>query len=289
MGNRKQVRVAASGVRSRQNAWFRCKRCAGAISATVLAAILTAPEASFAQDVLYKPSSASPPRFSFVKARSVFHDCKALERRDLKFPELDKVNLSDDAYQLAFKDGKSTSWLNFNRLSEPIVLRTGSGAEPRFAIKTSSNTATGSYTLMFSKGGSLEHAKQCADAVYALSIGAPLETAQQLAAFEEEARRYRDTATKPALPEELRKLRIEAELAIREKRFEDAADRYEEALRAAPWWPDGHFNRALVLAELGWHAGAARSIKKYLALVPQASDARAAQDRMYEWESKARR
>lgn len=109
------------------------------------------------------------------------------------------------------------------------------------------------------------------------------------AAFQEHARRYREAPVKPLLPEDVRRYKVQAEHAIASKRFDDATERYEQALRLAPWWPEGHFNRALLLGELGRHQEAIVEMKRYLALVPNAPDARAAQDKIYAWEGEVTR
>ncbi len=80
---------------------------------------------------------------------------------------------------------------------------------------------------------------------------------------------------------------MQAEFAIEQKRFDDAVNHYEDGLRVAPLWPEGYFNRALVLGELSRYAEAIRAMRKYLLLSPDAPDARAAQDRIYQWESAA--
>lgn len=103
--------------------------------------------------------------------------------------------------------------------------------------------------------------------------------------FQQELVRYRSLHPKPTLSEETRRLKIQAELALREKRFFDALDRYEEALHISPWWPEGHFNGALIFAELKDYKSAIQAMNRYLQLVPEASDARAARDKIYEWES----
>lgn len=118
-----------------------------------------------------------------------------------------------------------------------------------------------------------------------LAPAAP-EDPQEVAAFEKEATAYRALAVKPSLPEQARKSKVQAEFAFEEKRFEDAVGLYEKALKVAPWWPDGHFNRALILAELYRYEEAVREMKRYLRLSPDAADARAAQDKIYQWESK---
>lgn len=66
---------------------------------------------------------------------------------------------------------------------------------------------------------------------------------------------------------------------MRDKAFDDAADFYAEVLKIAPWWPTGHFNRALVLGETGDYEIAKHEMKHYLQLVPDMPNARAAQDK----------
>ena len=105
--------------------------------------------------------------------------------------------------------------------------------------------------------------------------------------FEEVAKRYREAAVKPPLPEEARKFQVQAEAAFARKEFGEAAARYRDALKIAPWWPEGYFNRALLLGEMGRYGNAIGEMRKYLALVPDAPDARAAQDKIYEWEDLA--
>lgn len=105
--------------------------------------------------------------------------------------------------------------------------------------------------------------------------------------FQEAARNYRTSSIKPQLPEAARRFKVQAESAISEKDFNAAADFYEQALGVAPWWPAGHFNRASVLSETGEFSDAVAEMKRYLEVVPEAPDARAAQDKIYAWESKA--
>lgn len=104
------------------------------------------------------------------------------------------------------------------------------------------------------------------------------------AAFTEAAHSYRAATVKPTLPEEARKFGVQAEYAVKKMDFEGAVARYKEALDVAPWWPEGHFNRAMILSELSRYRDAIREMKKYLTLVPDASNARAAQDKIYQWE-----
>jgi hypothetical protein len=107
---------------------------------------------------------------------------------------------------------------------------------------------------------------------------------EQQAAFDEQAKSYRDAPVKPVPGEDVRRFRLQAEAAVNEKRFQDAANFYAKALYIAPWWPEGHFNAALILADLRQYDKAIDHMTKYLALVPNAADARAAQDKIYVWE-----
>lgn len=98
---------------------------------------------------------------------------------------------------------------------------------------------------------------------------------------------YQKKAVKPQLPEDARRFKVQAEGAVRDKEFTDAVGLYGQALKIAPWWPEGHFNRALVLGEVGQFEAAIFEMKRYLLLSPDAPNARAAQDKIYVWERKA--
>lgn len=113
----------------------------------------------------------------------------------------------------------------------------------------------------------------------------PIEEAR----FERAVQEYLASASKPMLGEEARSFKVQAEDAVKNKRFEDAADLYAEALQVAPWWPEGHFNRALTLGELKEFDTAVFEMKRYLRLAPDAANARAAQDKMYVWQAEAKR
>lgn len=113
------------------------------------------------------------------------------------------------------------------------------------------------------------------------------ETPQQLAAFEAAVRQYRATQPPPALPEGAARFKVQAEFAVQQKRFEDAADLYAKALEVAPWWPQGRYNRGLILGELEAYDEGIRELQKYLKLEPGAPNARAVQEQIYRWESVA--
>ena len=86
-------------------------------------------------------------------------------------------------------------------------------------------------------------------------------------------------------PEDLRRTQIQVEAAIRANRTIDAARLYRDTLRTAPAWAEGHFNLGLLYGELELYPEAITEMRRYLYLAPNAPDARAVQDRIYEWEA----
>jgi tetratricopeptide (TPR) repeat protein len=105
--------------------------------------------------------------------------------------------------------------------------------------------------------------------------------------FQQKARDWRALAQKPAIPEEARRFRVLADDAVQNKDFSDAADYYEQGLAIDPMWPAGQFNAALIFAELKFYPMAVMHMERYLALKPNAKDARDYQDKIYIWEEKA--
>lgn len=85
------------------------------------------------------------------------------------------------------------------------------------------------------------------------------------------------------------KHRILAENAFREKDVERALAHFEDALESDPTWADGNFNLALLYGEMKEYALAARYMKRYLLLVPDSKDAKAANEKIIIWEDKATR
>jgi hypothetical protein len=94
-------------------------------------------------------------------------------------------------------------------------------------------------------------------------------------------------AVKPQLPEDARRFAVQAQGAISDNDFTTAADYFQKALDVAPWWPEGHYQRAILLSGADDYGGAIAEMKRYLMLAPNAPNARAAQDKIYDWERKA--
>lgn len=101
-------------------------------------------------------------------------------------------------------------------------------------------------------------------------------------------RLYPKLSIKPVPPEGVRRYWIQGEALAKDRSYEKALEAYGKALSVAPWWPPVWFNRAFLLAEQGQTRAAIDAMKNYLALDPNAADARAAQDKIYEWEAKTK-
>lgn len=107
--------------------------------------------------------------------------------------------------------------------------------------------------------------------------------------FQQKAAAWRALPSKPPIPEDVRRHRLLAEHALQEKQFDEAFQEYEAGLELYPVWPEGHYNAALVSAELkGFHI-ATRHMQAYLELLPDAPDAQAVRDQMIIWEDEIKK
>ncbi len=107
--------------------------------------------------------------------------------------------------------------------------------------------------------------------------------------FKSKAVAWQQMAVKPALPEEARRHQVLAEYAYKNKDVAKAIMEYTAALNIYPYWPDGQSNVANLCAELGTRRGydlAVFHMQVYLMLVPNAPDAKAAQDSIFIWADK---
>jgi len=78
---------------------------------------------------------------------------------------------------------------------------------------------------------------------------------------------------------------VQANAMTQSKNYNRAIELYEKAIAMNPTNPMVYNNEALILAMVGQYSSAINRMKKYLMLVPEAEDARAAQDKIYEWET----
>jgi tetratricopeptide (TPR) repeat protein len=134
----------------------------------------------------------------------------------------------------------------------------------------------------------LADAQRFADDLYFLQqaeAGSDIGMDLMTPAFEGQAANYRAAAAKPQVTEEQRRFIVQANALGQQKDYNGALELYGKALAVdAVAYPEAYYNMALLAAQKGRYRAAIGFMKKYLLLVPDARDARAAQDKIYEWE-----
>jgi tetratricopeptide (TPR) repeat protein len=134
----------------------------------------------------------------------------------------------------------------------------------------------------------LAGAKTIADALYLLQQVQKDRQGKhdkQLADFEPIAAQYRELTIKPPVSEEQRKYIVQANALTKQKRYKMAEEKYLKVIELDPAsYPAAYYNMALLAAQENFPGNAIFRMKQYLLLVPDAKDARNAQDKIYEWE-----
>jgi|WetSurMetagenome_2_1015567.scaffolds.fasta_scaffold30412_3 tetratricopeptide (TPR) repeat protein len=108
---------------------------------------------------------------------------------------------------------------------------------------------------------------------------------KKLTSFEPIAAQYRALTVKPPAPEEQRRFVVQANAMNQQKNYARAIEQYLKVIELDPVsYPGAYFNLALLSAQENDPLSAVFYMKQYLMLVPEAQDARSAQDKIYEWE-----
>jgi len=108
----------------------------------------------------------------------------------------------------------------------------------------------------------------------------------QLVLFEPIAAQYRALKIKPIVSEGQREFIVQANLLNQQKLYNKAIEFYVKAIELDKTaYPAAYSNLALLSAQVHRFDAAIFYMKIYLLLEPDASDARAAQDKIYEWKA----
>lgn len=111
-----------------------------------------------------------------------------------------------------------------------------------------------------------------------------------LTVFKPTADEYQLLQVKPSMTEEQRRFIIQGNSWQEQMQYPKAIELYKQAIDLNPTsYPSGYFNLALLYEITNNYNAAIFNMKKYLMLVPNAEDARSAQDKIYEWEAKVGR
>ncbi|MGV1098317.1 hypothetical protein ACUUL3_02775 [Thiovibrio sp. JS02] len=131
----------------------------------------------------------------------------------------------------------------------------------------------------------LPDAQRFADDLFVIQQALQKQRDERLALFEAKAAQYRGLKVKPPLSEEQRKYIVQANALNEQKDYAGAIDLYGKVIDVDPVsYPEAYFNLALLAAQMQRFQPAIAYMKQYLQLVPDAKDARSAQDKIYEWE-----
>jgi len=109
---------------------------------------------------------------------------------------------------------------------------------------------------------------------------------EQQSTFDSVAMQYRGASPKPRLPQNAQIYAAQASDAFAHQQNDEAISYFRKALDIAPWWPAGRYNLALLLANNQDYEDAIDQMKKYLQLVPNASDAQKAQQQIWVWQGR---
>lgn len=131
-------------------------------------------------------------------------------------------------------------------------------------------------------------AQKIADDLYFIQKDIERYNSGELEVFKEKAAKYRAAKIKPQVSEAQRKFIVQANAFTQKKDYAAAIARYNKAIELDPVsYPEAYFNLALLSAQENRFKSAIGYMEKYLLLAPDAKDARAAQDKIYEWEAMA--
>ena len=212
-----------------------------------------------------------------------FYLRQELERRALgprTFYTNDTVVVKQDRLELTFQNRVPWVLLAEALVGKEIMVKKGHDEEVDFVfIKVSG------FTWSFG-GTDLASAERFSDDLCFLQQDAANERAGSPALaitseFQAMAVEYRAKTVKPPVSEEQRRYIVQADTLSQMKDYSGAMDAYRKALEVDPVaLPGCYFNMALLSAEQGRSRSATTFMKKYLLLVPNAKDARAAQDRI---------
>jgi tetratricopeptide (TPR) repeat protein len=131
----------------------------------------------------------------------------------------------------------------------------------------------------------LEFAKRFADDLVYFQNMQHFVNLKDVEDFDLVAAKYRALKEKPPISEDERKFIVQANAMTQSKNYNQAIEFYEKAILVDPTNPMVYNNQALLFVMVGRYDEAINRMKKYLKLVPDAPDARSAQDKIYEWEA----
>lgn len=90
-----------------------------------------------------------------------------------------------------------------------------------------------------------------------------------------------ETTPPPAIPEPARQAFIGGTTLLRDGHGFEATQKFDQAIKIAPWWADAYYNAAVADEKVGDYDDASQLLEKYLRFPLTERDGRDARDRMY--------
>lgn len=240
-----------------------------------------------ARSIVYRTTPDQVPKMSYTKAKRTVS--KLWKKAEVWFQQeecLIQVSFTKDRIHFSNKcPGGKIYWADVDiaSMNDPYVTE-----DIHVIIDKGVSGQVLAYRLdrFRAKFHDLADATAFADALYVMKSQSGSGMIAEETAFKDMAKNYRDLHVKPALPEAVQQCRVVAEDAIRNRDIEKAVDYYEQGLAIEPLWPEGQFNAALLYGEINDYVNAVLHMRRYLELVPDAPDAKAARDQIAIWQSK---
>ncbi len=261
-------------------------------------------------NVIYKPEANlindNSKKWAYDNFSDTFKGILDVDQ-DYKNTDFSVTNLDISSEGITFEEspwpdkGKAeTVSLKFIDLGDPTVINYQGDMGGFVYVVVQNSANSGKFYFYFwmygsgkgrygNTGDAVNVATVFADSLYVL-IHDPQsrEYSPEKQAFRKTAEEYLLNPAKYKLRKKAGKYFEQAEEAAKNKDYSGAAELYSKGLKAAPWYPKGHYDLAVLLGEQqSDYEGAVDEMNKYLEVSPDAQDAPAAQDKIYEWEIKA--
>jgi tetratricopeptide (TPR) repeat protein len=200
------------------------------------------------------------------------------------------ISVFDERIELKYKGDKQLIIMYFSELGlNPIHFWSGVSESGNNKKYIQINSGMGIF--MFPEKDSLD-VKNFADDLFFIQqpfkVKYKLKQDSLMAAFKLIADKYHTSKIKPAVPEEQREYIVQANSLNQQKMYSKSIELYKKAIEIdRTSYPAAYFNLALLYAQLHDFNEAILNMKKYLMLEPEASDARVAQDKIYEWKAQS--
>lgn len=200
-------------------------------------------------------------------------------------PASTRLSVSDDGVSMKFTE---VGLYDYDKPTPPSVYRYEFSYDELADLNFSPSTCT-TTTAPLPHGMEIDYNRvvgpEICDTLFSMGQRYRQQRDKDAAAFLEQAAKYRNATVKPALSEDQRRLIVQAEALRQRKDYAGAASLFRQLVRTSPTaYPVAYFNLALLYEQQEHYRQAIVPMRKYLLLAPDAKDARAAQDKIYEWE-----